>query len=290
MILSDNARGALLMSASMAAFTLNDACMKAVSPVLSLPQALLMRGALTTVLILGLAVALGQWRWRMTRADGWRVLLRAAAEVATAWFFITALFHMPLANATAILQSLPLAVTLAGAVFLGESVGWRRMSAIGVGFIGVLMIVQPGAEGFTVYSLYALIAVGMVTLRDLTTRRISAQAPSLLVAAVSSAAVTLFGAVGMAGTPWAPVDGRVLALVGAMSVAILGAYLFSIMAMRVGDLAVSAPFRYTGILWALLLGLVIFGEWPNALTLMGAAVVVVSGVYTFARERRLAQR
>lgn len=288
--LTDNSRGALLMMASMAAFTLNDTFMKAASDQIPLFQALTVRGLVTTLLLFLVARAMGGLKLDLAPRDRWIVLLRTAAEVAAAWFFITALFNMPIANATAILQALPLAVTLAGALFLGEQVGWRRFSAILAGFFGVLLIVRPGAEGFTFYSVYALIAVLCVTVRDLVTRRLSAEVPSLTVAFAASAGVTLFGIAGSVAVPWAPFTPLALGQLALASGFIIGGYLFSVMAMRVGEVAVVSPFRYTALLWALVLGWIAFGEWPDPLTLTGGGIVVAMGVYTFYRERAAARQ
>ncbi len=145
---SNNLRGSVLMMAAMAAFVFNDASMKALSDEFPLFQAIFLRGLLTSVLMGILAWRLGVFRFRFTKSDWLLIAIRATAEVIGTYFFVTAIFNMPLANATAILQALPLTVALAGAVFLGEAVGWRRMAAILVGFVGVLLIVQPGAEGF----------------------------------------------------------------------------------------------------------------------------------------------
>ena len=285
--LTENMRGAFLMTGAMACFTVNDACMKAVGADLPLFQALLIRGVLTAVLLLAVARAMGGLRLDLPRRDWGLVLLRTLAEIGAAFFFITALFQMPLANVTAIIQTIPLSVTLAGALFLREPLGWRRFTAILVGFGGVLLIVRPGTEGFTLYSVYALVSVAFVTLRDLATRRLSAGVPSLTVALSAGVGVALFGAVGTAGSDWVPAPARAWLLLGLASVLIVGGYLFSIMAMRTGDLGAVAPFRYMSLIFALILGLVLFAEWPSALTLAGAAIVAASGIYTLLRERRL---
>jgi S-adenosylmethionine uptake transporter len=181
-------------------------------------------------------------------------------------------------------------VTLGGALFLREPLGWRRFTAIVVGFLGVLLIVRPGTEGFTVYSVYALISVVFVTIRDLSTRRLSAEVPSLTVAISAAAGVTLFGAVGVAGAEWVPVSPRASLLLGGAALFIIGGYLFSVTVMRVGDIGAVAPFRYTSLLFALVLGFLLFGEWPTLLTLAGAAVVAGTGIYTLLRERYLGRR
>lgn len=285
--ISDNARGALLMMAAMAGFTLNDTCLKALSDELPLYQALFLRGVATTLFLYFLARGMGVLRFDLPARDLGLVVLRTGAEVAAAYFFLTGLFNMPLANATAILQSLPLAITLAGALFLGEAVGWRRLSAIVIGFAGVMLIVRPGAAGFTVYSLYILAAVACVTVRDLSTRRLSRAVPSLTVALAGSIGVTLFGAAGSLGGAWAPISGlAALQLLGATVFVILG-YVCSVLTMRVGDIGVVTLFRYTGLIWALVLGLVVFGHWPDLLTLSGAAIVAATGLFTLWREQRI---
>ncbi len=284
--LSDNSRGAALMMASMAAFTLNDTFMKAASDELPLFQALTLRGLATSVLLLLVARAMGGLRLRVPRRE-WRLIaFRTLAEIAAAYFFISALFNMPIANATAILQALPLTVTLAGALFLGEAVGWRRLSAIFAGFLGVMLIVRPGSDGFTIFSVYALIAVVLVTFRDLVTRRLDKAVPSMTVALCAAAGVTLFGAVGSLGGTWAPLSPLAAGQLSAAAVMIIGGYLFGVMAMRVGEIAVVSPFRYTSLLWALVLGLFALGEWPDAISLLGGGIVVATGIYTFYRERQ----
>ncbi|WP_342751835.1 DMT family transporter [Aliiruegeria haliotis] len=286
--LSPNVRGALFMAASMASFTLNDAMMKSVSGELSMFQALSIRGLISTILLVAMAAAMGGLRFRLPRKDRNVVMLRTLAEIAAAYFFITALFNMPLANASAILQALPLTVTLAGALFLGEHVGWRRMSAILLGFVGVMLIVRPGAEGFTIYSIYAVLAVLSVTARDILARMVSVETPSMTVAVAASIGVWLFALVGVATEEWQPVSGQNLAALTGASVMIIGGYLFSILTMRVGEIAFTAPFRYTSLLWALVLGLVVFGDWPDPITMIGAAIVVGTGLFSFHRERKLA--
>lgn len=287
---SDNTRGAVLMMCSMAAFTLNDACMKAVGQTMPFFQAVFLRGVATTLLLVLTARIMGNVRFDLSPRDRRLVLVRTIAEIGAAYFFINALFHMPIANATAIIQTIPLAVTLAGALFFKEPLGWRRLTAILVGFAGVLLIVRPGTEGFTIYSVYALVSVLCVTVRDLATRRLSRDVPSLTVAISAAGGVALFGAAGVPGSEWVPVTFELAALLAGASVFVIGGYLFSIMVMRVGDLSLVAPFRYTSLIWALLLGLVFFGDWPSGLTLIGASIVAATGIYTLLRERRLRRR
>ncbi len=285
--MSANTQGAVLMMASMASFTLNDACMKALSDELPLFQAIFLRGIATTILMYFLARALGGLTFRLPARE-WRLIaLRTLTEIGAAYFFLSALFNMPIANATAILQVLPLAITLAGALFLGEAVGWRRLTAILVGFSGVMLIVRPGFEGFNAYSINVLLAVAMVTARDLLARRLSADVPTMLVALINAVAVMVVFGIGTVFIDWQPVSATAALQLGGASVLIIGGYVFSVSAMRVGEIAVIAPFRYTALLWALVLGLIVFAEFPDRMTLIGAAIVVATGIYTFYRERRL---
>lgn len=281
---AENMRGASLMMASMAAFTFNDACLKYAASELPLFQTVFLRGLLVTGLLLLLA-----WHQNALRPippGEWpKVALRALAELCAFLPFVIALTHMPLANLTAILQVLPLTLTLAGAVFLRESVGWRRWSAILVGFFGVLLIVQPGMAGFNGYALLGLLAVVAVTLRDIITRGLAPEVPSLLVSVVTAASICTLGAVGSLFETWSPVTPMQGSVIAWASIFILGGYLFSVMVMRVGEIGFVTPFRYTALIWGLLLGWLVFGEWPNTLALLGGGIVAATGIYTLWRER-----
>ena len=287
---SDNLTGAVLMMASMAAFTINDTFMKAMAGEIPLFQLLFLRGVLTTIAVTGIAWWMGALRARLSRKDWGSVAMRMVGEIGAAYFFLTALFNMPIASVTAILQAIPLTITLAAAVFFGDPIGWKRLSAILVGFVGVLLIVRPGAEDFTIYSFYVLAAVGFVTLRDLATRRLSRETPTMLVTAITSVSIMVFFGLASLTVDWAPMDARTTALTAGASVMIIGGYLFSIMVMRVGEISFIAPFRYTGLVWALVLGWLVFDEWPEPITLIGAAIVVGSGLFMLYREARLGRK
>jgi drug/metabolite transporter (DMT)-like permease len=289
MTLSDNLRGALYMNVAMAAFTLNDTGMKAATETLPLFEAIAFRGVLTLAMLAALGAAMGGLRHRLSRADRRVVALRTLAEIAATGLFLTALMHMPLANLSAILQSLPLAVTLGAAVAFRERIGWRRMVAILIGFCGVLLIIRPGTEGFDHWSVMGLASVACVVLRDLATRRLSPAVPSVLVSIWSAAGVTAMGLVGCLFGGVEPLAPGEAALVGAASVFLIAGYMFGVMAMRVGDIGFVAPFRYTSLLWALVLGWALFGTWPDPLTLIGAGIVIVTGIFTLYRERKLAR-
>lgn len=281
-----NAHGAALMTGALAAFAVNDAFTKAVSGALPLFEILLWRGLLVSAALIVFTWARGTLRLRLSARDWFWTGIRTAAEIGTAWFFLNALFAMPIANATAILQTVPLAVTVAGALFLGEAVGWRRWAAIGAGFAGVLMIARPGPDGFDVHALNAMAAVLCVTLRDVATRKLTPAVHTETVAVVAAIGVTAYAAAMTAGTPMTPVGPLAAMQVAGAAAFIMAAYVMSVAAVRVGDVSFVAPFRYTGIVAALILGAAVFGERPDAWALAGAAVVAGAGLYTFHRERR----
>lgn len=287
MTLSENARGILLMCGSMLAFTLNDTLVKAaLDSGLGLYQVIALRGGLALIGLILLALRLyGKLALWPAGPDRGLLALRTIGEIGATWCFLEALAHMPLANLSAILQSLPLAVTLAAAVLLREAIGWRRITAILVGFAGVLMIIRPGAEAFDKWSLLGLASVGFVVLRDLATRRFSQGLPSTTGAIWAAVTVTAMGLIGMAGTGWQEVSPlQALEIVGAATFLIAG-YMLAIMTMRVGEIGLVAPFRYTSLLFAIILGWVLFGTLPDGWTLIGSAVVVASGLYMLWRER-----
>lgn len=287
---SENMRGAGLMVLAMAGFTLNDTCMKALSAYLPLSEALFMRGAVTTLVLGAWVVHKGLWRVRLTHGEHFRVAVRTGGEIGAAYFFLTALFHMPLANATAILQALPLTVTLAGALFFSEPLGWRRMSAVILGLVGVLLIVRPGPDGFNVYAFYVLASVACITLRDLVTRRLPAHVSSFMVSLWASVGILILGSVMAPGEDWVVPPAMAWTQLMAASGLIIFGYIMSVLAMRSGDIGFVSPFRYTGMLWALLLGFVVFAEFPDPVTLLGAGIVTASGLFTLLRERQIARQ
>lgn len=280
-------RGALFMSVSMAGFTINDAITKLVSDNMNMGQIMFIRGIFASLMI-------GVFAWSQGLLVGWRralhplVGLRVVGELGGTVTFLTALSMLPLANVSAVLQALPLAVTMGAALFLAEPVGWRRWLAILVGFGGVMVIIRPGFEGFDVYSLLVLVTVTFCAVRDLATRCIPEDIPTLLVSATTAVAVTVAG--GVLVVPfggWTPVETSDVGLLFAASVLLIFGYQFIIMSMREGDISFVAPFRYTALLWAILLGFLLFGDVPDMAMIAGAAIVVGSGLYTLYRERKV---
>ncbi|HSX72751.1 MAG TPA: DMT family transporter [Shinella sp.] len=281
-----NARGALFMAIAMAAFTCNDALVKSVTGDLNTGQILFVRGLMTTVLVVVIARwmgALGSFRIVLQPV----VALRIAAEILASLAYVSALGAMPLANTASILQALPLAVTLGAALFLGEKVGWRRWLAIVAGFAGVLIVIRPGPEGFSLAAVYVIASVVGAAARDLCTRRIDTAVPSLFISVITAVSITLAGAVmivPMGG--WQPIPGAALGRLAGASVLLLVGYQTIVIAMRTGEISFIAPFRYTSLIWAITIGVLFFGEVPDFWMTVGVAIIVASGLYTFYRENR----
>lgn len=286
---NDNLKGAFLMAFAMAGFTVSDAMVKLVVQHLDTGQIMFIRGVITSALILAAAWHFGALRPVRLLADRY-LLLRTAGEILASVTYITALKLLPLPNASAILQVLPLAVTMGAALFFGEPVGWRRWTAILVGLIGVLVIIRPGAEGFTAGSLLVVGSVVAAATRDLSTRRINKEIPSLMIAAVTALVITMVG--GLLIVPfggWRPVSTFDIGVLALGAAAVFAGYQAVIMAMRAGEISFIAPFRYTSLIWAIMLSILLLGEFPDAWMLAGSMIVIAAGLYSFYREHRLAR-
>jgi drug/metabolite transporter (DMT)-like permease len=290
-LFSENRRGIAGMVASMVLFICNDALIKHVSESLPTGQIIFLRGLSATVLIAALAAGLGAWR-QMPAVIDRPVLLRASIDSLGTFLYLLALFNMPIANVTAVNLTVPLMLTICAAFILHEQVGRRRWSAVVAGFIGVLLVVQPSAAGFNWFALVALAATATHAARDLLTRRIRAGIPSVIVTLSTAIVVTIAAAIVSAIEGWQPLAWRPLLLLILASAFLSGGYYLVIDCMRHGELSVVAPFRYTAILWALLLGYFVWDDVPNVLAWIGIVLLVGSGLYIFHREqvrRRLAQ-
>jgi drug/metabolite transporter (DMT)-like permease len=219
------------------------------------------------------------------------VWLRMVGEIGGTVTYIIALAQLPLPNVASIFQALPLAVTVGAALFFGESVGWRRSFAIAAGFCGTLIIVRPGTEGFDAFSLLVLLCVVFCTVRDLATRRIPNEVPTLLVSSVTALTITLCGIVLMIPMGgWSPMEAPLIGLLFTCACFMLVGYIFIIKAMRTGEVSAVAPFRYTTLIWAFALGFLVFGNVPDLYMIVGGTVIAGSGLYTLYRERLVSKK
>lgn len=280
-----NLLAALMMTLSMAAFAGEDAIIKHLSAHLPVGQVVVVIG-LAGALAFALLARRARVRVLVPEALRGLVLVRNLAEMASAGTIVLAISLAPLAVVTAILQAMPLAVTLAAATVLGEPVGWRRWSAIVVGFAGVLIVLRPWGEAFEPAAALAVVTVATLTLRDLVTRRIPPGIHSLQLSAWGFLAVVPAGLILLALAGRAPVwpGPAEWAWTGLATLCGIGGYAALVFATRRGDVAVTTPLRYTRLVFAMAIGAAAFGERPDAATLAGSAMIVAAGLYTLWRE------
>ena len=281
--MTQNFRGALLMMICMGAFVLNDAFVRLAGSSLPLAQILFIRGILTTIILLAFAIFSGAFKLVISKADKWRIFFRSIAEALTSYFFLTAVINMPFANVTAILQILPMTVTLAAAVVFKEKVGKIRISLILLGFFGVMLIINPTADGFNMYAIYALIAVFLITLRDLITRKLSSEVPSILPTVSASVGVLVFSVFLLINTPFQPLNTQNSLFILLAAFFIIFGYYTAVLVMRSGEISFISPFRYSAILFALILGLIFFDEKPDLIAFLGIVIVMLAGIILMIR-------
>lgn len=281
----ENLRGIVLMTASMAGFAIEDMFIKWAAADVPTGQILLLLSVFGTPFFAVLARRQGASLWSKGALHP-AVMWRNGGEMLGTAGFVTALALTPLTSATAIFQATPLAVTLGAALFLGETVGWRRWTAILVGFCGVIMIIRPGMDGFDINALWSVVAVIGLSARDVATRRIPQTISTMQLAAWGFIAVGVLGAgmlAGSGGAIW--LSGTQAGYIGGALLFGIGAYWAITQASRLGEISVITPFRYARLIFALIIGAVVFHERPDVITLSGAALIIGSGLYTFARER-----
>ena len=271
----------------MACFAVEDTFIKLLSARLPATQILFSVGFGGALITLALAVTLN-----VNLADkillNKHVISRTIADLFGAFFFTSAMVLIPMSLLASILQATPLFVTLGAAILLGEKVGWRRWSAIFIGFLGVIIILQPGYGSFQLASLLGLAAVLCLALRDVVTRDMATEIPTLTVTFYACLAMGSAGFIAYPffGTPIMPTTFEAILLVCAAIIGVTG-YFLIVLATRKGDVSVIAPFRYSRLLFSLGLASLILGEMLTLPILLGGLLVVSSGIYTFGRERRL---
>lgn len=287
--MSDNLRGAVLMALAMAGFALEDMFIKLLADTVPVGQILVMLG-------LGGAVAFGIIAHRKGQQVlspallSRTILIRNLAEMIGTIGFVLGFVLASLATASAILQAAPLFVTLGAVVFFGEKVGWRRWSAILAGFIGVMLIVRPGMAGFEPASILAVIGVLGLAGRDLATRAVPRSISSYHVSTWAFFMLIPAGIFLMLAMGEAPVRlefAQLIKLGSALGIGVF-AYYGIVAAMRIGEMSFVTPFRYSRMLFALIIAVLVFDERPDGLTLIGAGIIICAGLFTLWRERKLA--
>jgi drug/metabolite transporter (DMT)-like permease len=279
-----NRVGILWMVVAMTCFTGNDALVKIVLARVPSAQMIVVRGVMAIALILLVAWRMGALVRVTELFRGW-VGIRAFFEGIGTFLYLAALYHLPLANATAIFMSAPLFIAVLARVFLGERVDARRWIAIGMGFCGVLMVIQPQSEGFNLYAWICLLSTLVYAGRDLLTRKIPAGVPSIVVTLATATIIVGMAAVVMVYEGWTPMIWADVGRLALAAVCLSTAYYAVIASVRTGEVSVVAPFRYVGLLWAVVIGYLVWGHVPNSLAWGGIVLLIAAGLYMIHQQR-----
>ena len=280
---SANGRGIVAMIGSTACFSANDAATKVAIKWIPATEIMALRGAFTLLFVL----ALIGWRGEFDRFAGIKdkfLILRCGAEATTGLLIIIALGLMLLADVTAILLVQPFLLTITGVLLFKEVVGWRRWAAVLVGFLGMLLVVKPGSSAFNVVSLLVILAAFLVVVRDVTTRWIATEVPTTMVVVVTAFMGVVIGGSGALAGNWQMPNFEALAAVVIAAAFFVFAIMLSVVAFRDTDVSVVAPFRYALVLFAVIYGVLLFAEFPDALSLTGIGLIVGAGIYMLHRE------
>ena len=280
----ENLKGILFMILAMAGFAFEDLFIKLLSTYFPISEVIIILGFTGTFIFFIIALLQNAPIIHKDLLNK-HVIIRTICELLGAVFFVTAIALTPLSSATAILQIAPLLVTIGAVIFFKEKVGWRRWTAVFIGFIGVLLIVRPGFEGFMPASIFAILGSVFLAARDLATRAMQVKLPSVTIALYAFIA---FGISGILIIPFnspmlIPTSNQIIYFIGASAFGVI-AYYSLVISSRIGEMSVISPFRYSRIVFAMLLAIIILDENPDGLTLIGASIVVASGLYTFVRE------
>ena len=276
-------RAGLYMVITTACFVVGDTCIKLIGTTLPLAQVICLIGLVSSLFLLmvcGQQGILKDVPLIFTRT----VLLRSLLDTMATFMFISALMHMPLANLSSVMQSVPLVVVAVGVIFLGEKAGLSRIAAVIAGFVGVLLIVKPSPQTITIYEFFAVGAVIVVAFRDLVTKRIPAHVPLLVIALANAVFISVSGfGVGLV-QGFKTVEAWQLALLLGAGLFVTISYFFIVATVRLGDLSATAPFRYSEVVFAIIAGILVFGEYPDAISYVGMALVIGAGLFAAHRE------
>ncbi len=289
----DNIRGSIFMTLAMLAFTLEDFTLKKATEFIPLSQLLIICGILGSLFFISCSRYAKE---PIFYKDSFNktLIIRSIFEIMGRIFYALAIAFMPITNAASILQATPLVVVLGAVIFLNEKVGWRRWTAILTGFIGVLMIIQPGTNGFTIFSIFAVLGMIGFAGRDLATRMSPIGMSNYQLGSFGFYMVIIAGII-LSGfnyfflpekTIWETISFDAWIFVIANAAAGVSAYFCLTIAMRVGDVSFVTPFRYVRVLFAMFFGVVILGEQPNAFVITGSVIVVLSGIYIIIRRNQ----
>jgi drug/metabolite transporter (DMT)-like permease len=278
-----NQRGIAAICGCMASYTVNDVLVKQILRHYPVGEVIFVRGLISALLIGGFVLALGHAP-QLRAALGRLMVTRSVCDGLSTACFIAALAQMQLANVAAVLQIGPLLITALSVLFYREAVGWRRWTAVGVGFFGALLVIKPIPSAFDVWAVVAAGSALFAALREITNRNIHRDVPTLVIAFWGAIGITLFGTLFAFSEEWRTFEiGDLIQLFIASVFVGLAIYLMAL-GFRNVDLSVVAPFRYSYLLTSAFGGYLVFSELPDHWSLLGALLIVGSGLYALHRE------
>jgi drug/metabolite transporter (DMT)-like permease len=267
----------------MAVFSTNDMLMKLTAQRNPLGEVIMVRGVLATLIVGTIIVCMGQLsalRLAAKKPVLWRTVFDCLALI----LFTSALIRMPLADLSAMNLVSPLIITALAVVLFGEEVGWRRWTAIVIGFLGTLLIVKPAPANFNAWALLGIACAFSAAIRDVITRQLSPAIPTIGISFMAAFGTVIIGAIMYFLEDWKPMPLRDVGLLAIAALLIAAGHFMIVIAFRDVDVAAIAPFRYTLLIWAGLCGFLAFGEVPDRYAIMGSALIVGSGLYALHRE------
>ena len=284
MLVNPSIKGAALMSLCTACYVVSDVFMKYVSREIDLYQITFLRGFIVTLILLVFCFILKVSLKIPSNKDKIIILVRSVFEVLMIYSFLTALFNMNIANANAVLQLIPLVVLFGSFLFLGKQLKQNEIIAVFLGLIGAIIVIRPGASDFNFYSIFALLAVASMSVRDLVTVNLNKKIPSLLVAFYSSLLITIVSfLLSSEKVGFMELKNPMFIFYSAVLVSI--GYIAAVAAMRFGEVTFVSPFRYTALLWAIVLGFLFFSEIPKLTTIFGGLIIIFAGIYLVYNEK-----
>ena len=282
-------RGILAMIIGGALFVLNDSLVKLATQAMPTGQLIVTRGIFAVACILAIIVATGEAK-RIKGAARPIVLLRAGIEFLITLFYVIAISQLPISDLTSIMQATPIIMTIFVAVLRIEIVNWQRWIAVLVGFLGVLLVTKPGGANFTWFTLSALISATFVAFRDLVTRKITGEIAPQIIILTTTVFAMIGGFVIGAGETWVALGPREYVILASAAIIVSMGNMLMVVAYRNAEVTVLSTLRYLVVVWAVITGYFVFGEWPDLIAALGTVLVVGSGLYTGFQERRRNQK
>lgn len=278
-----NRRGMFALMGAMAAFAINDMLLKLTAQHYPLGEVIAVRGLIASALVGVFLIGFGHL-FALRAAFSGIVAARTALDGLAMVLFTSALIHMPLAELSAINLVSPLIITAMAVIFFKEEVGWRRWTAIAIGFVGTLFIVKPAPSTFNAWALLGIACAFAGVSRDMITRKLDPRIPSLVISFMASAGSAIIGSIMGLFETWRPMALYDVGMLAISASFVASGHLMVVIAFRGGDVSAIAPFRYTLLIWAGLCGYFAFGEVPDRFALFGSALIVGSGLYALHRE------